>query len=218
MLVKICARCGTKNPASGVYCLREDCEESLMAVPVTEDAGAPGGAPPAGDAGKPAAPAKAGLKAFRLCPRCGRRVRANTYRCECGESLYGIPLAAGEKAESPARQARNGVSYMLRSEDGRLEIPVPPEGECVVGREGAGADYLANRLYVSRRHLSLRREDGLVTVTDAGSKNCTLLNGVSLEPGKPCRIAEGDLLSLGAREGQGMTENAAYLRLMKQER
>lgn len=76
-------------------------------------------------------------------------------------------------------------------------VPIPiPEGETVVGREiGLGLS-LAGETTVSRRHATIQRAGGTVTVADAGSTNGTFVNGVPAGGGATLR--PGDSVQFGS--------------------
>ncbi len=81
-----------------------------------------------------------------------------------------IPVAAGPR---PARLS------VLHGPDAGLEVAVPPIG-VVVGADPS-ADIVLSDPAVSRRHCSLVPKGEGFEVTDLGSRNGTLLDGVSLE-------------------------------------
>jgi len=51
--------------------------------------------------------------------------------------------------------------------------------------------------YCSGRHADLTFADGKFTLTDVGSTNGTLVNGVKLEIDAPREVQEGDEITLG---------------------
>jgi DNA-binding response OmpR family regulator len=80
------------------------------------------------------------------------------------------------------------------------------EGEMLLGRTPNGqadtpsfdlSNYGGVELGVSRRHGVLRNEKGILTYTDLGAGNGTILNGVTLKPNEAIRISSGDALYLG---------------------
>lgn len=205
MKVKICPACGTVNDIRSRDCTK--CGADLADVTPAEESEA---------AGKTAeAEAPETLKEFRICPECGGRVPPNTWTCAaCGGKTYGLPLEReGQKTAGAAEKER--PDYVLRSEDGQITIRVR-EGETVtVGREAAGADYLAGRLYVGRKHLQIEVRDGWITLTDLASRNGSLVNGKTVKAQTPFRLTDNDLISMGAREGQAPQDKAAYFRISK---
>ncbi len=81
-----------------------------------------------------------------------------------------IPVAAGPR---PTRLS------VLHGPEAGLEVAVPPVG-VVVGAD-ASADVVLTDQSVSRRHCSLVPKDDGFEVTDLGSRNGTLLDGVSIQ-------------------------------------
>ncbi len=59
------------------------------------------------------------------------------------------------------------------------------------------APYRAAELGVSRRHAAIRWQGNHLVVSDLGSDNGTILNGMRLQPDIPYRLADGDTLYLG---------------------
>ena len=64
----------------------------------------------------------------------------------------------------------------------------------VLGR-GSDADFRLDDKGVSRRHLQLSMQGGVVVASDMGSTNGTLINGVPLRA--PVVLANGSLLRMG---------------------
>ena len=72
-----------------------------------------------------------------------------------------------------------------------------PEGESVVGRDGA-CEIRLDDLSVSRRHARLLLIDDRLTVEDLRSKNGVKINGFQISA--PTAVSDGDILQLGTRE------------------
>jgi len=146
------------------------------------------------DLGLPAAgSAKAGEVTTReapatlKCASCGATNAAGNRFCgECG---FVLSSASGEGG-----RPRLGI--------GRLVLPAPApsytieHGELVIGR-GAGCTVQLGDPYASTRHARLVCEMGIFTLEDLGSTNGTRLNGQRLEPRKPTKIDNGDLIGVG---------------------
>lgn len=115
----------------------------------------------------------------------------------------------GSATESGAGGELGGLLVRLFSAD----APTTPSAlwrldefdEVVLGRpsrQGAGpaSDGLTievDDLYTSTRHLVLTREGARWSVTDAGSKNGTFVDGRKLEPGQPLALRAEALLEVG---------------------
>jgi pSer/pThr/pTyr-binding forkhead associated (FHA) protein len=67
------------------------------------------------------------------------------------------------------------------------------EAELVVGR--AGADITIQDPEISRRHASLKPQNGGVEITDLKSANGTVVNGATID--RPTILANGDVITLG---------------------
>ncbi len=68
-----------------------------------------------------------------------------------------------------------------------------PEGELVIGREGAAVTIEDSEL--SRRHAAVRPVEGGIEIEDLGSLNGTFVNGQRITA--PTRLAGGDSVKLG---------------------
>ncbi|WP_409340883.1 FHA domain-containing protein [Paenibacillus sp. MBLB4367] len=89
--------------------------------------------------------------------------------------------------------------YVMRGDPDRVGVRFDiASEETVVGR--ASNDYIPDipisNAFISRRHLMIRREDGKAVLYDLGSKHGTELAGKPLEPYKPYRLQEADIISL----------------------
>jgi predicted component of type VI protein secretion system len=76
----------------------------------------------------------------------------------------------------------------------------------LLGRSDAGSKtaptldltpYGAQEMGISRQHATIRRTDGMLTLTDLNSVNGTLLNGQRLAPNQPRVLRDGDEIRLG---------------------
>lgn len=236
VLVKICPSCGKSNPLSNRYCDNPACGASLLrvtptvpgVVPVENrtpvSTCVPESTPVQQEPTPSVAVGTSSRKYVKVCPECGKVCKPIANRCECGRHLFDItPTIADESQKMNAETHRpaqsspvqNHASYMLRSEDGRLELLLPEGEEVVIGREGLGADYLAPKGFVGRRHLLVLQKDGFVTITHISKTNPTLVNDKEIESNKPFKVNDNDLIVLGAQEGQPPVQYAAYFRLIR---
>jgi pSer/pThr/pTyr-binding forkhead associated (FHA) protein len=76
-----------------------------------------------------------------------------------------------------------------------IEIPLM-EGETIVGRDPGLGLSLTGETTVSRKHASLQRQGGTVTVNDLGSTNGTFVNGARLQ--SPVALRAGDSVQFGS--------------------
>lgn len=102
----------------------------------------------------------------------------------------------GARDEPAVRQARDGVSLVLRLE---TEGGAPPTFEiaktgAVVGR-GEESGVRLNDLSVSRRHARIAFRQGGFWISDLGSTSGTWVDGVRLAA--PHRVAAGEVIDVG---------------------
>ena len=69
----------------------------------------------------------------------------------------------------------------------------------VVGRQGAGAEFLKNFKTVSRRHARFSKEGGKWYVEDLNSTNGTYVNNKPIPPNQKVEIKDGDVISLSSQ-------------------
>ena len=212
------------------------CREDLLRVPVsecgemvpqkTETSGVAekpvaGGVPSAGSE-KEGAETFGGFK--RKCPDCGKLWPYSRSRCDCGRSLLTVGVykpeednASDKQIDAPTEQPTDVVlsRFYLRSEDGKCEIRLPLGEETIVGRSGAGADYLAEKAFVSSGHAKFTAYEEGIVIEHIGHTNPTQVNNIELERNIPYRIEPGDLIVMGARDRQGYHPSIAYFRLVE---
>lgn len=138
--------------------------------------------------------------AMRMMMKLSERLRETNRRFE--ELGSRTELAALTPA--PSSQGIETRAVLIHEASGRI-FPIRPKGETTLGRHdpvtGVTPDADLSRLdperTVSRRHGAIRAEDGRLTLTEVGtSTNGTFVNGVKLEPLKPCPLADGDMVQL----------------------
>lgn len=84
----------------------------------------------------------------------------------------------------------------LISKDGTLSFDIHAGANSIGRREGDN-DIVIPDPYCSGRHADLSYADGAFTLTDIGSTNGTLINGVKLEINAPRDVHAGDEITLG---------------------
>jgi pSer/pThr/pTyr-binding forkhead associated (FHA) protein len=147
------------------------------------------------------------------CPGCAAEVRPDDLICfTCGANLP-RPQRTDEDAPAPATI----MQEYLRREDKptgpisatvlRLAFPtgnveVPAGTSLLLGRdpgESLVAAAFAAFENVSRRHATVTMDDaGHASIRDEHSTNGTFVNGDRVLPGTAVRLADGDLVRLGA--------------------
>ena len=146
-----------------------------------------------------------------FCPNCGRGNKPNAHFCAaCGASLAPVaPPTPTLQHSAPAVQPR---VVPPRQPDARL-IVTTPRGTwefplatlpCRIGRRDPSqshypeldlADY--DRGHASRRHAVIERRGTQYVLTDVGSINGTLLNGVRVPSHRPQALRPGDNVRIG---------------------
>jgi hypothetical protein len=155
--------------------------------------------------------------AMEKCPVCGVDVRSRDKFCwNCGRSLrtaspmpqaeqtlgwfwYGSSTPLGRATSSQAEQTRNWGSARLvvtTSAGKVLQEYLLAKAAVTIGRVAPTNIMLKDRL-VSRRHASVRYEQGHYVVRDEGSANGTSVNGERLEALVPYLLQDGDQVEVG---------------------
>jgi hypothetical protein len=127
------------------------------------------------------------------------------YRVQVAPAPDGAPAATPQRTESLARELVRallgaGAAPSLAIVKGpipgtRRELP-PPDATVVIGR-GDEADWVILDEDISRAHARIVRGWDGVTLSDAGSKNGTTLNGRRLDDGEAAQLRDGDAIGLG---------------------
>jgi pSer/pThr/pTyr-binding forkhead associated (FHA) protein len=106
----------------------------------------------------------------------------------------GAAPTSGDNIEQPAR-------FILRSESGEVlqEYPLD-KSEVVVGRAPSSDILLSKDKLTSRRHATIRYENGQYLLRDERSANGTFVNGQQIEEGVPRILQEGDHVGIGEHE------------------
>lgn len=146
-----------------------------------------------------------------FCPHCGRSNKPSARFCAaCGTALPAQPqivsvapqpqiVAAPRPAAVPLQQAR----FRISTPRGTWEFPLA-NLPCRIGRRDPSqnhfpeldlADY--DRGHASRRHAVIERRGNQYVLTDVGSVNGTLLNGVRLPAHRPQTLKAGDRVRIG---------------------
>ncbi|MCE5313711.1 MAG: FHA domain-containing protein [Armatimonadota bacterium] len=86
----------------------------------------------------------------------------------------------------------------LVAKDGSLKFSIQPGVNTIGRRDGANTILIADA-FISGRHADLSFDDGVFTITDVGSTNGTLVNGVKLEPNAPKEVRDGDEITIGQK-------------------
>jgi serine/threonine protein kinase len=125
------------------------------------------------------------------CQRCGRFNKPKARFCSgCGSPMAGPPVA-----RLLIRSPRNTWEMKLERLPFRIGRRDPrrnhyPELDLAEHDRGIA----------SRNHASIQREGDFYTVTDLGSTNGTMLNGMTISPLIPQRLQQGDRIKVGEVE------------------
>ncbi|GER88539.1 hypothetical protein KDW_27010 [Dictyobacter vulcani] len=126
-----------------------------------------------------------------------------------GSSWAPVDPAAGTVAEIPTnhepvatmdRIAEPGF-FVLRSDNGEViqEYPLD-KNEIVIGRAPTSDILLSKDKLTSRRHATVRYENGQYLLHDEHSANGTFVNGQQLEEASPYQLKNGDQVGIGEHE------------------
>ena len=102
------------------------------------------------------------------------------------------------------------LSYELRSADGMFSMVID-EPQIVIGRDAALKEYLAEKVYVSRRHARLTIDGDKVLIENLSGTNRTFVNNAEISGEAPTVLTDGDEIGLGGKVvGDSRQDKAAY--------
>ena len=195
---KICPECGTKNPPNAIEC--EHCDWDLMSVPVTDEQQ---------EAAKKSVKETISDKnsLARVCSECGTKNPPNARKCSnCGEDISDI-TPTGDIAPTPESEIKS-AAFVLKSLDDKITFKIDRDN-IIVGRENELKDYLAAKIFVSRRHCQFTLENGELFVEDLNSANSTYVNNKKIA--RKTKLSRGDEVGLGGAVFNGSHQDkAAY--------
>lgn len=207
---KICPECGTKNPPNAIEC--EHCDWDLMSVPVTDEQQ---------EAAKKSVKETISDKnsLARVCSECGTKNPPNARKCSnCGEDISDIiptiPTTPTIKSALVTQISPNlghvvkTEEFVLKSLDDKITFKIDRDN-IIFGREHDLKDYLAAKIFVSRRHCRFTLENGELFVEDLNSANSTYVNNQKISA--KTKLARGDEIGLGGAVFNGSRQDkAAY--------
>lgn len=192
---KICPVCGMRNNPLFLECA--DCETDLQSVPVTDNTAETPQNPPA-------PPEQETPEMVRICD-CGAKNPVQSRRCSvCGEDISMVIPTPDTAPEE--------IRYILSSLDGSFAYELS-EGSTLIGREQEMKEYLADKLYVSRKHaeLTLNTEEGSLTIRNCNTTNGIFVNNHRIRGDGTAELHDGDEIGLGGNAQNGVRqEEAAY--------
>lgn len=167
------------------------------------------------------------------CPACGRPVLPTQKTCRCGAALQaqaGQPLpspvnnlslgnstpgAWGSSSPTPVGTKKVADMPRLRIREYGLEREITLTGlPLTIGREPAVCNLLVGQpnhissfglLGISRQHARLTFQNGAHFIEDLSSANGTFLRGQRLAPYQPVALRNGDIVRIGAGEGNSVS-------------
>ena len=135
------------------------------------------------------------------CPSCGRKlVEFITYNEEDPrvEELLRQTQSSNEQIPSNGLQVseseKTAKNYALVFADGK-KIRIP-DGECIVGRTGTGAEELAEYPSVSRQHLRIIVKRNIGILVEDLSSYGTLINGKRIQKNSLVMVDEDSTITL----------------------
>ena len=196
-----CPNCQTENQSGKKFC--RNCGRPLPADPRATLLSAP---LPAGAVGLPP-PGGLGGPLSGVCPNCGTPIQLNAQFCPvCGHALraggasggMGVGTLVMPKVERPVLV----INWPGGQKDERpLDRPVMRLGRA------PDNDIVVNFPTVSGHHLRLESDGpaGELKVTDLGSTNGTLHNGLQMPANAPRTVYAGDVLRIGDLTGNSLS-------------
>lgn len=149
------------------------------------------------------------------CPNCSKLNRVGESYCyACGEVLVEDRVSTRRLEDSVSLRRKMGASYFgpetslvlqIRNTGDSIQI-IPGAHEIVLGRStNKGAlnpdidlnPFGADTLGVSRLHVSLKRSEQTLIITDMNSSNKTYVNGQVLHPHEVRALNDGDEVRIG---------------------
>lgn len=115
---------------------------------------------------------------------------------EPAEQQLADESAAVEEPAEAQQPAEASIVGRLVAKDGTVSLGIC-DGINTIGRREGDNDIVVPDPYCSGRHADLAFEDGRFTITDIGSTNGTLVNGVKLDADAPRELTDGDEITLG---------------------
>ncbi len=179
-----CLNCGNRLVASPLPAQVQEVSDSTQASPeewnaVQDSAGIPGG----GSSADGWSPAQSANDATIAEPAA---VELPTQRS--------VQSATMDRIENPAR-------FVLRADDGSIIQEYPLDKfEITIGRAPNSDILLSKDKLTSRRHATVRYENGNYVLRDERSANGTFVNGQQIEELVPRVLQEGDHIGIGEHE------------------
>ena len=111
---------------------------------------------------------------------------------------FRLPEEEAASAETPAPAATDARLVQVRENGGDVNHvhPLVP-GVTTFGRRAESSIIISGDPYVSGSHAQIIADGDVFRLTDIGSTNGTLLNGIPLAPNEPALLSPGDQIVIG---------------------
>lgn len=201
MQIRICDKCGKKNPANRFTCVTCGTDISLLPIKIEDEK-----------------LTNTNIRYFKICPVCNHEVdikneKEKIRQCPyCGnDAIKRLTEDSVQKQEINKEQKINntenketdlnlnkaGISALrlINQRDGR-DILIP-NGKHMIGAYGdIEPEYFWNLNYVSGQHAVIEVTNTEVYVMDNNSRNFTYINGNRIFPNNRNILVDGDILTL----------------------
>ena len=133
-------------------------------------------------------------------------ISAIVYKFESENPTHGTKKLAGTASLDYITPSSHDDAIVIFVENQRQPIGTVVQPQITLGRQAMTSttrnhidldEYNAFEKGVSRLHAKIERKEGVFFIEDLGSSNGTFVNGRSLRPHEPARIANGDEIRLG---------------------
>lgn len=196
---KICPMCQTKNAPSVLECI--ECGTDLMGIRIVDDSFLENKQPE----NPPIAEQEQQIELVRRC-ECGQENELSARKCiACGEDISDI-------IPSPKSAPSAQPTFFVKTIDGAATIRLDLPSEHIIGREHELAEYLKNKLFVSRKHALITVTSEGVFIQNLSNANGTYVNNERIENNSAIKLCKDDEIGLGGLVNQnGRQDMAAYL-------
>ena len=196
---KICPMCQTKNAPSVLECI--ECGTDLMGIRIVDDSFLENKQ----SENPPIAKQVQQEELVRKC-ECGQENELSARKCiACGEDISDI-------IPSPKSAPVAQPTYFVKTIDGVATIRLDFPSEHIIGREHELAEYLKNKLFVSRKHALITVTSEGVFIQNLSNANGTYVNNERIDNNSAIKLCKNDEIGLGGLVNQnGRQDMAAYL-------
>lgn len=152
-------------------------------------------------------------KLLKQCPTCGSKYPFSKQKCPKDDTYLEMVRSTEPQLNIGTVKKSADRIVTITAEDSPFELKLCGLGKRIIGREGEGAEYLDNKMYVGREHAVIILQENGIFIEHISRSNPTLVNGRAIEKNKPFELHDGDTIALGACEGQTAVQYAAYFRI-----